>query len=80
MCIFCQDRSGDDPHETSSHNIGQRFENAVENSQDSTLKLRLGSLLMDPLNAIAYDMKYHVACLMKVERNNETTEEDKQGI
>ncbi|MEW8342137.1 MAG: hypothetical protein AB2708_20010, partial [Candidatus Thiodiazotropha taylori] len=81
LCIFCQEETPDnEPHNISSRNIGSRVKTAVEDSQDITLKVRLGSLLSDPLDAVAHDMKWHVACLTNVQRQNEKQMKTRQSL
>ena len=71
LCIFCQEISKEKLHDVVSSNMGIRLKSAVETSADVTLKVRIGSLLAHPKDAFAQDMKYHLACLRRVERLND---------
>ena len=49
---------------------GSQLIKVGQETNDSSLQARLGSLVAseDPLSAVAYDMKYHLACLVKANR------------
>ena len=55
--------------------MGERLKRIVIFSDDELLKIRLINFLEsgDPKSGVAYDIKYHLPCLINVERTSMTT-------
>ena len=51
--------------------MGRQFLEIGKQSKNNVIKKRLTLLVTsdDPLDAVAYDMKYHTTCLIKNKRN-----------
>ena len=69
-CIFCQLKNKDELHSVSTAEVGKKLLMFKEGSNDE-LKVRL-SCMMDPLDAVAYEVKYHKACKRREERRTIT--------
>ena len=76
LCAFCQENKKDNaPHEVRSESMGARTKYVAENSSDQSLKLRLANLIAseDAKAGVAFDIKYHLACLISAERSAESS-------
>ena len=58
--------------------MNNHLRNLACETNDEKVKSRLSILLTsdDPLAAVAYDMKYHLSCLVKHKRNAEKIQDD----
>ena len=56
--------------------MGERLKRIVNFSDDELLKIRLINFLEsgDPKSGVAYDIKYHLPCLINAERTSMTTD------
>ena len=72
LCIFCQETSKESLHEVTTANMGEQLLQIGKECKQETLRKRLSLLVADgnPLSAIAYDMKYHLSCLMTAKRQS----------
>ena len=79
LCAFCQENKKDNaPHEVRSESMGARIKYVkyvAENSSDQSLKIRLANLIAseDAKTMVAFDIKYHLACLISAERFAESS-------
>ena len=55
--------------------MGTRIKYVAENSSDQSLKIRLANLIdsEDAKAGVAFDIKYHLACLISAERSEESS-------
>ena len=69
-CVLCQSEDEKQAlHEVQSIALGKRLKNIVLHTEDDLLKARSSDLASDDaLSAVAQDMKYHLPCLTKHER------------
>ena len=70
LCVFCQEDTPDEVHEVTSKNMGLHIKEIGEKSNNDTIRTRLSNVVasLDPLQAVADDVKYHLSCLMKQKR------------
>ena len=83
LCLFCQEtKQTEDLHNVEFENMGRQFLEIGIQSKNDVIKKRLSLLVAsdDPLDAMAYDMKYHMACLMKNKRDCAKSSVDEVGI
>ena len=76
MCAFCQEERSDYTcHEVMMETMGERLKRIVKSSNDEHLKIRLIDFLEsgDPKSGVAYDIKYHLPCLVNAERSSMAT-------
>ena len=69
--VLCQDAKVDiQLHNVTTENVGSQLIKVGQETDNSSLQARLSNLVAseDPLSAVAYDMKYHLACLVKANR------------
>ena len=74
ICAFCQENKKDNaPHEVRSESMGARIKYVAKNSSDQSLKIRLANLIAseDAKAGVAFDIKYHLPCLISAERSAE---------
>ena len=67
-------------HDVTTENVGSQPIKVGQETNNSSLQARLSNLVAseDPLSAVAYDMKYHLACLAKA--NREVNKKNKTNI
>ena len=77
-CILCQEINEEKLHQVCTKNMNNQLRNLACVTNDQEVKSRLSILLTsdDPLAAVAFDMKYHLSCLVKHNRNAEKIEDD----
>ena len=76
LCTFCQENKKDNArHEVRSESMEARIKYFAENSSDQSLKIRLANLIAseDAKTGVAFDIKYHLACLISAERPAESS-------
>ena len=70
-CVLCQDAKVDiQLQDVTTENVGSQLIKVGQETNYSSLQARLSNLVAseDPLSAVAYDMKYYLACLVKANR------------
>ena len=69
-CLFCQQEKKESVHSVETENMGKQFFEIGKETSNDIIKNRLSLLVADgtPLSAVAYDMKYHLSCLVKNKR------------
>ena len=73
LCTFFQENKKDNArHEARSESMGARIKYVAENSSDQSLKIRLANLIAAK-TGVAFDIKYHLACLISAERSAESS-------
>ena len=57
-------------HDVTTENVGSQLIKVGQETNNSSLQARLSNLVAseDPLSAVSYDMKYHLACSVKANR------------
>ena len=75
-CILCQEETVEDLHEVTTKAMGTHLMVIGQKTRNETLKVRLSSIVtsLDPLTAVAEDMKYHLACFVRIKRETESAE------
>ena len=85
MCLFYQEKWKDDAtklHIVESKNMGLQYLEIGKMTTNDVIRKRLRLLVLehDPLEARAYDMKYHLSCLVKGKRECQRNEEKFEEI
>ena len=75
MLILSRKRKGNATHEVRSESMEARIKYVAENSSDQSLKIRLAHLIAseEAKAVVAFDIKYHLACLVSAERSAESS-------
>lgn len=85
-CILCQENTMYSLHEVSTASMGLQMLEIGRETNNEHIKARFSFLVAtnDPLQAVAYDMKYHLECLVKckrdIQKSKQVTEEHDTSI
>ena len=72
MCLYCQsDREDEQLHDSMTKNMGIKIKNSV--SENQALEIRINKAI-DPTDARAIDVKYHLKCYTKELRKKASQE------